>query len=395
MLDRSGAIEVSNPTMSDAGSARLNRSFLGRLIAAIRGLGWLFIVTVAAPTLCAILYFGLLASDVYLSESKFVVRAPDKPAASGLGIILKSAGFSNAGDEVYAARDFLVSRDATRELEKSGKLRAAYSRPGISMFDRFDPFGLDGSFEALVKYYKNKVSVEFDSSSSITTLVVRAYTPRDAQSINAELLGQSEALVNQLNRRGQADLISVAAKEVAEAKEVAAGAAVALAAFRNREGVVDPDRQATVQLQMVSKLQDQLIATRTQLLQLKTYTPQNPQIPVLQAGEKSLSAQIAQEQAKIAGADGSLSSSAVRYQRLMLDNQFAEKQLAAAMASLEEARNEARRKQAYVERIVEPSLPDAPLEPRRLRGIAATFVLGLIAWGIAAMLLAGVREHKD
>ena len=63
--------------------------------------------------------------------------------------------------------------------------------------------------------------------------------------------------------------------------------------------------------------------------------------------------------------------------------------------SLEEAKNDARRKQAYVERIVQPNLPDQPLEPRRLRGVIATLALGLVLWGIFSMLLAGAREHKD
>jgi capsular polysaccharide transport system permease protein len=35
------------------------------------------------------------------------------------------------------------------------------------------------------------------------------------------------------------------------------------------------------------------------------------------------------------------------------------------------------------------------LEPRRWRGVLATLVLGLIAYAIASMLLAGIREHKD
>ena len=59
----------------------------------------------------------------------------------------------------------------------------------------------------------------------------------------------------------------------------------------------------------------------------------------------------------------------------------------------QQARNEAQRKQAYVERIVQPNLPDAPVEPRRLRGILATLLLGLLAYGILRMLLAGVKEH--
>ena len=65
------------------------------------------------------------------------------------------------------------------------------------------------------------------------------------------------------------------------------------------------------------------------------------------------------------------------------------------MTSLEQARNEAQRKQLYLERIVQPSLPDVAVEPRRLRGVAATFLLGLVAWGILSMLIAGVREHQD
>jgi capsular polysaccharide transport system permease protein len=69
--------------------------------------------------------------------------------------------------------------------------------------------------------------------------------------------------------------------------------------------------------------------------------------------------------------------------------------LATALASLETARNEAQRKQLYLERIVAPSLPDRSFEPRRLKGILEVFLLGLIAWGIGSMLIAGVREHQD
>ncbi|MFD2134788.1 hypothetical protein ACFSLT_05245 [Novosphingobium resinovorum] len=95
------------------------------------------------------------------------------------------------------------------------------------------------------------------------------------------------------------------------------------------------------------------------------------------------------------GKDGSLSSAAVEYQRLQLDSQFADKQLAATLSALEEARLDAQRKQAYVERIVQPGLPDDALEPHRLRGIFATLVMGLMAWGIFSMLLASVRDHME
>lgn len=353
----------------------------------------LFLLTVVVPTALAILYFGLFASDVYVSESRFVVRSPDKPATSGLGVLLKSAGFSNAGDEIFAAHEFVQSRDALKELNRDNAVARAFGNSNVSIFDRFNPLGLSGSFEDLYEYFRGKVAVDYATTSSITTLTVRAYTPQDAQKFNRQLLERSEELVNRLNTRGRSDLVQFATEEVVQAKLAAREAALSLARFRNARGIIDPEKQATLQLQMVSKLQDELIGARTQLQQLRAMAPENPQIPVLEVRINSLSREIDEQLGLVAGNRRSLSATAAQYQRFELEREFADRRLAAAMNSLEEARNEARRKQAYVERIVQPSLPDEAQEPRRLRGIFATFVLGLVAWAIISMLLAGIREH--
>lgn len=361
----------------------------------LKRLNGLFLVTVVLPTLAATLYFGLLASDVYISQSQFVVRSPDKPSATGLGVLLKSVGFSNAGDEIFVAQEYVKSRDALKTLDRNKLVSTAYTLPSISIFDRFNGWGWDNSFEDLYKYFTKRIDIEHDTTSSITTLTVRAYRASDARRINQELLDVSEALVNRLNNRGEFDLLSYAQREVREAEIAARRASEALGAFRQRSGVVDPERQAAVQLQLVSKLQDELIGARLQLEQLQAIAPDNPQIPLLRSRIEGLTQQIDVQLGRVAGSQRSLSSAAVQYQRLALNREYADKQLAAAMASLQEARNEARRKQAYVERIAEPNLPDKPLEPRRWRGIFATLVLGLVAYGILSMLLAGVREHRD
>lgn len=354
----------------------------------------LFLVTVVVPTLLAIVYFGLLASNVFISESQFVVRSPDKPAQTGLGILLKSTGFANAGDEIYSAQNFIESRDALNALNRNDYLYRIYTSSQVSFIDRFDPFGFNASHEKLFEYYRSHVELSHDTTSSIVTLKVRAYTSNDALQVNERLLQLAEDLVNRLNERGRRDMIGFAQREVADAEARATRAALALSSFRNAKGVVDPEKQATVQLQMISKLQDQVITTETQLAQLRIFTPQNPQIPTLQAQVQELRRQIAAQSAQITGNQQSLAGVAAEYQRRQLESQFADRQLAAAMASLQEAQNEARRKQAYVERIVQPSRPDKAMEPRRLRGIFVTFAMGIVAWGILSMLLAGVREHK-
>src|SRR6185369_584720 len=380
-------LQIREPLHS-AGNRRLEK-----MRQAISSVDRLFMLAVVAPTILAILYFGLLASDVYVSESQFVVRSPDKPTTSGLGILLKSTGFSNAGDEVYAAQDYLRSRDALRSLDKNDAVRRAYGRTDVSIFNRFNPLGLSGTFESLYRFYQGKVGVQYDTTSSIATLSVRAFRPEDAYRFNRELLGLAEGLVNRLNTRARNDVVQFAAREVRDAQMSARNAAVSLAAFRNTHGVVNPEEQAKVQLEMVSKLQDELIGARIQLSQLQNMAPENPQIPVLETRIRGLAHEVDVQTGRVAGGQRSLSQTAVQYERLELERQYADQRLAAAMSSLQDAEDEARRKQAYIERVAQPSFPDEAAEPRRLRGILAVFVLGLVAWGILKLLFAGVREH--
>lgn len=378
--------------MYQESSSRWSTSTL-RVRERLRGLNWLFFLTVVLPTVCAVVYYGFIASDVYVSESRFVVRSPDKPSVTGLGVLLKSAAFSNAGDEIYAADDYIQSRDALRALNQNGSVVRAYSSGNVSIFDRFNPLRTDGTFEELYDYFRKKVRVEYDNNSAITTLTVRAYTPQAAQTFNRQLLELAEETVNRLNRRGRQDVVQLSEQEVQDAEDAERQAAVALAQFRNASGIIDPEKQAAVQLQMISKLQDELIGARMQVLQLQAMAPENPQIPILRVRVAGLAREIDRQLGSVAGNRRSLSATAVRYQRLEVDREFADKRLAAAMTSLEDARAEARRKQAYVERIAQPSFPDEAREPRRLRGIFSTLVLGLVAWAILSMLLAGLREH--
>ena len=128
---------------------------------------------------------------------------------------------------------------------------------------------------------------------------------------------------------------------------------------------------------------------------LQLLTKENPQIPVLKKRIQMLETEIELESARVAGGGRSLASKAAEFQRLALEKEFADKQLASALASLEQARNEAQRQQLYLERIAQPSLPDAAMEPRRVRNILTTLVLGLVAWGVLTMIVAGIKEHLD
>jgi capsular polysaccharide transport system permease protein len=359
------------------------------------GVNRLFLITVVVPTFTAIIYFWLIASDIYISESRFVVRSPERQSTSGFGMLLKGAGFSRSQDDSYTVQDFMLSRDALQALKEKLGIDKAYSSTTIDPFSRFAGVDWDSSFEALHRYYQKKIDIQLDSTSSISTLTVRAFTAKDAVQINQQLLEMSEDLMNQLNARGRQDMIRFAASEVAEAESKAKVAALALSNYRNLKGVIDPERQSTIQLQQVAKLHEEVIATRAQLAQLRSFTKDNPQIPALQKRLETLQTEIDGENNRVAGGERSLANKAAEYQRLQLERDFADRQLASTMASLEQARNDAVRKQLYLERIILPSMPDMAMEPRRIRGVISTLAIGLVLYAVLTMLIAGMREHLD
>ncbi|RLM48547.1 hypothetical protein DVK06_17875, partial [Halorubrum sp. Atlit-28R] len=145
------------------------------------------------------------------------------------------------------------------------------------------------------------------------------FSADDAYLLNQKLPQMSEDLINTLNERGRQDMIRFAAGEVKIAEQNAKAATLAMSKYRGEKAVFDPEKQSALQLQQVSKLQDELIANKTQLAQVRALTRDNPQIPALQNRVTSLEREIAAETAKVAGGERSLSSKSADYERLVLD----------------------------------------------------------------------------
>lgn len=364
--------------------------------------GWvkrhhLFLLTVALPTLVATLYYGLIASDIYVSVSQFVIHSPQQTTQAGgiLGEFLAGAGVSRSQNAGYAVEAYVGSRDALRELNAKLNLRKIFGSPDIDIFDRFPGLHRDNSFEEFYGYFGKHVGVTYDPGTSISILTVSAYTPQSAYEINSLLLSMSERLVNNLNERSREDMIRYAEQDVDLAEQKATQASLALLAYRSKHAVFAPDKQAAIELEGIARLQSELITTEAELAQLKQLSPNNPQIPGLRSRAETLRNAIAGQASKVTGASGSLSARAPEFEQLALESTIADKELGAALAELDATRRDAARQQLYLERLVQPSLPDDSLLPRRFRSVFTIFVVGLILWGVLALVVASIREHTE
>lgn len=348
---------------------------------------------VLAPTLLAIAYFYGYASNQYVSEARFVVRSrADAPQVSLSGMLSAAVGGAGgaAAGEAYSVRDFLTSHDAVMRTNERLDLVRIWGRDEADLIARLwndDP-------ERLTKYYGSMVSVSFDSTTGVVTLRVRSFTPEDSKAIADTLLALSEQLVNSLSERAREDALRIARAEVGIAERRVLDSREALSRFRQQQQELDSAGAVQAAVQAMGQLEGQLIAAQAELRERMSFMrPDNVALQNTRNRIEALERQIVAERTRRTQGDGALAHQLGTFERLMLEREFADRQLASATASLETARIEAQRQQMYLSRVVEPNLAVYPLYPRKLISVGSIFLGLSVAFGIGWLLVAGMREH--
>lgn len=352
-----------------------------------------FLIIVAVPSLLASVYFGLVASDVYVSESRFVVRTAEKPEPSGLSNVFK--GFvGNEQSDLLFVRDYLLSRQVAAELDRSIGLRAAYNRGDV--FARFPAPFQPRSHEAFFSYYQDQVKVAIDPASSVASLTVRGFSPTFVTQLDGALLSKASRRIDELNAQVRRDASAQAEHELGRALQDLGRAENAIAAYRRANGVIDPEKQAAVELEGSQELAGRLVAAQSQLAQIRRIAPQSSQIPALQVQVATLSRSLDALRSTVTSASRtSRAQISEQFRALSASRDIATKIVASATEARIRARADAERRHLYLEIVSRPSLPDEALLPRRLRAVVATIIFSLICWGGFTLLGSGVREHRD
>ena len=106
--------------------------------------------------------------------------------------------------------------------------------------------------------------------------------------------------------------------------------------------------------------------------------------------------QINQEQSRLASPGGKkLNNTVEEYQRLQMNADFAQDVYKTALTALEKGRIDAARTIKKVSVLQTPTEPQYALEPRRLYNTIVFILVALLIAGVAHLLAAIVRDHKD
>src|SRR5271165_292736 len=346
------------------------------------------------PTILAGVYLMAFAANRYVSVASFVVRTASKPTAStGLGALLQMVGFSRSDDDVYSVQDFLGSREAVEQLKKKLPLHEFFSHSARDFVMAFPSFRYGDTNEEFYKYIENFIEVVHDNISGITTLTVQAFRPRDAYQIATELLTLAEEKVNELNERIRRDAVRVAEEEVRRSETRLSDVMVQMTTFRNRELMIDPNKNSIILSELIGRLGTDLAETQSLVTEKASSSPEDPGLPSIRRHAQSLQNQIQAERGKIGSDSAGLADKVAAYERLTMERDFAKTVLTRSLDSLDLARAEARRQQLFLERIVSPQLPDYPLRPASLATFFTVLALNLIALMVVWLLRTGVQEH--
>ena len=215
-----------------------------------------WVTFILSPSILAAIYYGLFASDRYVSEARFVIHTASKPsgALGGLTALLQLAGLERSQDDAFAVRDYLTSRDGLRELNARWPLRPRYGVTDADFIARFPSLFYGTSDEALFRYFATMLTAVVNTTSGLTTLRVQGFRAEDAYQITRILLDLGEEQVNRLNVRIQQDSLKLASAELARAQERRIATQVAVTAFRARELTLDPNRESAGIIGMIGRL---------------------------------------------------------------------------------------------------------------------------------------------
>ncbi len=353
------------------------------------------LLIVGLPTLLAAIYYLLIASPRYVSEAQFIVRASGQSTPTSLGVALQGVGLAPTQTDAFAVHEYITSRDGLTELSRRYEVAEMIGPRGADAFSRYPQPWEGRSREALYKGFQRFVTVGYDSTTGISTLRVEAFRAQDAQALTEALLSGGEQLVNRMNARSANDAVAQARQSRDDARARLSAAQQQLTAFRNREQFIDPVTTASQGSALIGGMLAEVARLRADRAQVASEAANSPQLPVFDSRIRAYERQITAEREKLAGDAGSLAPKLSVYEDLTLAREFADKELAQTTAALISAEQEARRQKLYLDRVVVPSLPDEPAEPRRFLAILTVFATTMLFYGVGWLVYAGVREHRQ
>jgi capsular polysaccharide transport system permease protein len=349
-----------------------------------------------AASVLSVLYWGVVASDRYISESHVIIQSTsfDSGQTLDLASFLQGATPGNIFEQLLL-RDYLLSTDLLKDLDAKLNLRAHYSDSRHDIVSRL--WGKDEKLEEFHDYFLSRVNAEFDDYSGVLVIRAQAYDPETAHAITEFMVKAGETFMNRLAQQLAQEQVAFLNQEIEKIKGETTRTRQQLLDYQDKHNLLSPQAAAENINGIVNNLEAKLTDLQTQRAAMLGYLmPDSAKVTEINLQIGAVEQQLSREKARLTSSAGkTLNRTLDEYQRLQMNAEFAQDLYKGALVALEKGRYEASRTLKKMSVLQQPTYPEYPLEPRRIYNCVVYLLLILVTFGITQLIAAIIRDHKD
>lgn len=352
------------------------------------------IVFLAAFVMLSI-YFLLIKAELYESQSALIVRDLSSASpASSLGLQLLGVGSSSQLQDSMVVKEFLESLDMFLILDKEFGLIKHYKSDKIDFIERL---GADATMEEALKFYQKRLKVHYDETSGILHIAYAYTDAKTTQKILQYMINKVEHEINEFNRKKAKKQLSFIELEYKKSKKKMLESAAALQRYQNEHLLLDPETQATSSTALIANLEATLSQKKIEYQTKSTYlNSDNYELLRLKSEIKEIKNSLENIKKGLTGkSKNRLNKILFEYDRLKMQLEFNTEVYKNTLLQLETTKLDILKKAKTLSIISKPNLPDGYTYPDKPRVFVTIVIAMLLLYGIFAMLLAIIKDHKE
>jgi len=229
---------------------------------------------------------------------------------------------------------------------------------------------------------------------------VRAHDPASAQQLAQLIVTESERMINSLNEAARAGAMRNAEADLEESLARLRSAREALAEFRARTQILDPQADIQGRMGVLNVLQQQLAEALVEydLLTMQISDTNDPRLRQMQRRIEVVRNRISEERRVFTQQDVTVDETdyprlIAQYESLLVDQTFAEATYQAALTAFDAARSNASRQTLYLANFIQPSLAQRAQYPQTTLIILLTAAFSALIWSIMALVYYSLRDR--
>ncbi|TRY30765.1 lipopolysaccharide biosynthesis protein [Aliiglaciecola sp. M165] len=360
-----------------------------------------FYLFVLLPFLILTVYFVLIASPRYESQTKFIVKEPDGLATLDPAMaVLSGFGVQSSNLDTELVQAFINSNDMMNYLEERIGFRTHFSDSDQDFFSRLSS---NASIESQFAYFLKRIEVEIDQDSQIISVFAQGFDPVFAKKMTEAILERAEWYINEIGHLLAKEQMAFVMGEHELVEKKLQGAKSRLLDFQRQHAILDPEAEGLARQQITYQLEGSIAAKRAEVNSMLS-SMSNTAPAVVQAVSQlnGLIEQLKAERAKLANSDSlennlnqlSIGEILAKFSDYKIDLELALQAYAASQVSIEKSRIEAYRQLKYLVVVESPTTPENDKYPDIFYNLSLAFALLLMLFGIGKIIIATVEELR-